>query len=104
MRFLETALRSAAREHDQLLRRPGHRDVAVNGSLDAGAERGRVDEHDEVELQALGELRCQGRDPRPWVEGGIAYYASDSFVVRGEPGLEDSGEIRGRSVYDGKAG
>jgi O-acetylserine/cysteine efflux transporter len=50
---------SGAREDDQLLGGPGHRDVAVDRSLDARAERLRVDEDDQVELQALGQLRGQ---------------------------------------------
>src|SRR6185437_12010456 len=50
---------SGAGEDDKLLGRPGHRDVAVDRSLDARAERLRVDENDQVELEPLRQLRGQ---------------------------------------------
>jgi O-acetylserine/cysteine efflux transporter len=50
---------SGAREDDQLLGGPGHRDIPVDRSLDARPERLRVDEEDQVELQPLGQLRGQ---------------------------------------------
>jgi hypothetical protein len=50
---------SGAREDDELLGRPGHRDVAVDRSFDASAERLWVDEDDQVELEPLRQLRCQ---------------------------------------------
>jgi hypothetical protein len=37
---------SGTREDDESLGRPGHRDIAVDCSFDAHAERLRVDEHD----------------------------------------------------------
>jgi len=46
-----------------LLGRSGHRDVALDGSFDAGAEGVWVDEGDEVELETLGQLRGQRLDP-----------------------------------------
>ena len=49
----------AGREDHELLGRPGHRDVPVDSPLDTGAERVRVDEDDEVELESLGQLRCE---------------------------------------------
>lgn len=56
-------LASPPGEHDQLLGGAGHRDVPVDGSLEAAveptAERVRVDQHDQVELQSLGQLRAQ---------------------------------------------
>ena len=55
---------SGAREDDELLGRAGHRDVAVDRSLDARAERLRVDEDDEVELEPLRQLRGQRPDAR----------------------------------------
>src|SRR4051812_1721044 len=60
------------REDDELLGGAGHRDVAIDCSLDALAEVVRVDEHDEVELEPFGQLRRQGRDPRPCGERRIA--------------------------------
>ena len=54
--------RSRAGQHDQPLGRPGHRDVAVDGTLDAGAERLRVDEDDQVELETLRQLGGQPPD------------------------------------------
>ena len=53
---------SGAREDDELLGRPGHRDVAVDRSFDARAERLRVDEDDQVELEPLRQLRGQRPD------------------------------------------
>ena len=50
-------------EHDQLLGGPGHGDVPVDGTLDAAgdfaAERVRVDQYDQIELQPLDQLRAQ---------------------------------------------
>ena len=58
-------------EHDQLPGGPGHGDVPVDGTLDpaldgargvaadSAAERVRLEKHDEVELQPLGQLRGQ---------------------------------------------
>src|SRR5260370_21660774 len=42
---------SGGREDDELLSRPGHRDIAVDRSFDARAERFPVDEDDQVELE-----------------------------------------------------
>src|SRR5580658_6864030 len=53
---------SEAGEDDELLGRPGHRDVAVDRSLDALAERLWVDEDDQVELEPLGQFRGQRPD------------------------------------------
>src|SRR5580704_15346954 len=50
---------SGTGEDDQLLGCSGHRDVTVDRPLDAQTERLRVDEDDEVELEALAELRGQ---------------------------------------------
>jgi hypothetical protein len=44
---------SRAREDDELLGGPGHRDVAVDRSFDTRAERLRVNEDDQVELEPL---------------------------------------------------
>jgi hypothetical protein len=44
---------SGTREDDELLGRSGHRDIAVDRSFDAVAERLRVDEDDQVELEPL---------------------------------------------------
>jgi hypothetical protein len=44
---------SGAREDDELLGRSGHRDIVVDRSFDALAERLRVDEDDQVELESL---------------------------------------------------
>ena len=38
--------RSGAREDDELLRRPGHRDIAVDRSFDPLTEDLGIDEHD----------------------------------------------------------
>jgi hypothetical protein len=51
--------RSAAGEDDELLGRPGHRDVAVDYSFDAGAGCFWVDEDDQVEFKSLGQLGGQ---------------------------------------------
>ena len=84
------------RQDDELLGRPGHRDVAVDGALDAGAERLRVDEDDQVELQTLRQLRGQRPDPGVAANVGVADDAGDALGVLGEPGLEDRSEIGGR--------
>ncbi len=55
----QTLLASASGEHDQLLGGPGHGDVPVDGALDAAAERVRVDQHDQVELQPLDQFRAR---------------------------------------------
>ena len=63
-----------------------HRDVAVDSTLDAVAEAMRVDEHDEVELQALGELRRQRADPRPAAKvGSPMTHATPSACVPSHP-------------------
>jgi hypothetical protein len=46
-------LTSGAREDDESLGRSGHRDIAVDRSFDALAERLWVDEDDQVELEPL---------------------------------------------------
>jgi ribosomal protein S18 acetylase RimI-like enzyme len=51
--------KSGAREDDELLGRPGHRDIAVDSSFDARAERLRVEQDDEVELEPLHQFRGQ---------------------------------------------
>src|SRR5262245_22962090 len=51
--------RSGTREDDELLGRPGHRDVAVDRALDARAELLGVDEDDQVEFESLGQHRGQ---------------------------------------------
>src|SRR5437868_445941 len=99
---------SGAREDHQLLGRPGHRDVAVDRSFDARAERLRVDEDDQVELEPLRQLRGQRPDTgcRPdsaRLDWRIADDAGDPVGMRGEPGVEDRAQIRSRSVYDGEA-
>ena len=50
-------------EHHQPLRRARHGDIAVDGALDAVTERVRVEEDDEVELEALGQLGGEEADP-----------------------------------------
>jgi tellurite resistance protein TerC len=59
--LLRSRRAAGARQDDELLGGPGHRDVAVDGALDAGpgrprAESCRVDQDDQVELQALRQL------------------------------------------------
>jgi DNA polymerase III subunit delta len=56
------AARSRAGEDDELLRRAGHGDVLIDRAFDADAPRRRVDQHDEVELQPLRQLRRQPPD------------------------------------------
>jgi hypothetical protein len=53
---------SGAREDDELLGRSRHRDIAVDRSFDALAERLWVDEDDQVELESLRQLRGQRPD------------------------------------------
>jgi hypothetical protein len=55
---------SGAGEDDESLGRPGHRDVAVDRAFDPRAEGLRVDEHHQVELEPLRQLRGQRPDPR----------------------------------------
>src|SRR5439155_9475348 len=92
---------SGARQNDELLGRSGHRDIAVDRSFDAFAERLWVDEDDQVELEPLGQLRGQRPDAGRPPERGIADDAGDPVGMRGEPGVEDRAQIRSRSVYDG---
>src|SRR5207253_7995997 len=92
---------SGAREDHQLLGRPGHRDVAVDRSFDARAERLWVDEDDQVELEPLRQLRGQRPDAGCRPERGIADDAGDPGGMHGEPGVEDRAQIRSSSVYDG---
>ncbi len=88
-------------EHHQLLGRPGHRDVAVDGALDAGPEALRVDEHDQVELEALDQLRGERADPRPGREAGIADHAGDPVGVGGEPPVDDGVQVGHGTVHHG---
>src|SRR6476469_9857558 len=84
---------SGAPEDDELLRRPGHRDVAVDRSLDAGAELLRVDEHDHVELEPLRLLGQQRLDPGGRLEAGVADDAGDAGGVLGQPGVEGRPQV-----------
>ena len=90
----------AARQDDEALGRPGHRDVAVDGPLDAVAERVRVDQDDQVELEALRQLGSQRPDARRRrervaVDLADADDAGDALGVLGEPGVED--RVAGRT-------
>src|SRR5215475_5806484 len=78
-----TARRTAgsARQDNELLRRPGHRDVPVHSTFDALPERIRVDEHDQIELKPLGQLRCQRSDAGGRLERRFADNAGDSLSV-----------------------
>src|SRR5215470_3130472 len=96
-----TLLESGAGEDDEPLGRPGHRYIAVDRSFDARAERLRVDEDDQVELEPFRQLRGQRPDAGRRRERGIADDTGDPFGMRGEPGAEDRAQIRGRSVFDG---
>src|SRR3954470_602654 len=53
---------SGAREDDESLGRSGHRDITVDRSFDARAERLWVDQDDQVELEPLRQLRGQRPD------------------------------------------
>src|SRR5216684_2848289 len=88
---------SGAREDDELLGRPGHRDIAVDRSFDALAERLWVDEDDQVELETLRQFRGQRPDAGRRPERGIADDADDPVGMRREPGVEDRAQIRSRS-------
>src|SRR5450631_343101 len=85
---------SGAREDDELLGRSGHCDIAVDRSFDTPAERLRVDEDDQVELEPLRQLRGQRPDAGGRPERGTADDAGDPVAVRGEPGAEDRAQIR----------
>src|SRR5260370_31205819 len=93
---------SGAGEDDELLSRPGHRDIAVDRSFDARAERLRVDEDDKVELEPFRQFRGQRLDAGCRPERGIADDARDPSGMRGEPAVEDRAKIRRRSVHDGE--
>src|ERR1043165_4355284 len=75
---------SCAPEDDELLRGPRHRDVPVDGSLDTFAEILRIDDDDQVELEALRQFGGQRPDPRRGGERGVADDAGDPVGVRGE--------------------
>src|SRR5258705_13156865 len=97
---------SGAREDDESLGRSGHRDIAVDRSIDALAERLWVDEDDQVELEPLRQLRGQrpdsGRPPERAILNAIGPDdAGDPVGMRGEPGVEDRAQLRNRSVDDG---
>src|ERR1700683_2318227 len=91
---------ATAREDDELPGRAGHRDVAVDRSFDTAAERVRVDEDHQVELEPLRQLR--GQRPHAGRRGmrGIADDAGDPFGMSGEPGIQDRVQIRRRPVFD----
>ena len=85
---------SGAREDDQSLGGAGHRDVAVDSSFDARAERFRVEQNDQVELETLGELWRQRSDPGPlreraFLDAAGADDTGDPVSVRGEPVPKD---------------
>src|SRR6266568_8225417 len=74
---------SGAREDDESLGRSGHRDIAVDRSFDALAERLWVDEDDQVELEPLGQFRGERLDAGRRPEGGVADDGGDPVGVRG---------------------
>src|SRR5215213_587155 len=89
---------SSAREDDELLGRAGHRDIAVDGSFDAYTERVRIDQDDEVELEAFRGLRGQRPYPgrrleRAILEATRADDADDTFGVCGKPRVEDRAQV-----------
>ena len=84
---------SGARKDDELLGRPGHRDIAVDRSFDALTERLWVDEDDQVELESFRQFRGQRPDSGRRPEGGIADDAGDPVGMRGEPSVQDRGQI-----------
>src|SRR5260370_17372250 len=90
-------------EDDELLGRPGRRDVAVDRSFDARSECLWVDEDDQVELEPLRQLRGQRHDSGRRPERGIADDAGDPVGMSGEPRPEDRAQIRSGSAYDGDA-
>jgi hypothetical protein len=82
--------------------------TAVARPFDALAERLRVDEDDQIELEPLAQLRDQRPDAGPRTEranvsGTRADDAGDPVGMRGEPGVEDRAQIRPGPVYDGDA-
>src|SRR4029450_9039331 len=95
---------SAAREDDELLGSPSHRDVAVDGSFDACSDRVRVDKDDEVELEALRVFGGQPTDPRRCRDRAIltampADDAGDAFAVCGQPRVEDGTQVGHLAVW-----
>src|SRR4051812_36908036 len=86
---------AAGREDDQLLCRPGHGDVLVDGPFYAGSEGLGIDEDDEVELHSLRQLGRQRADARHRLRHRVAVAddAGDTFSVRGQPALENGVEI-----------
>src|SRR5260370_24673814 len=90
---------SGDREDDELLGRPGHRDIAVDRSFDALAERLWVDEDDQVELEPLRQLRGQRPDAGRCPERGIAHDAGDPVGMGGEPVVADRAQLLSRSLY-----
>jgi len=94
--------RTRAGEDDEPLGRPGHRDVAVDRALDARAERLRVDQDDQVELQALRRFRGQRPDTgRRRRERGIAdclAWARSPTMVKLRDGQRASSICRSASV------
>ena len=95
---------SSAREDDELLRRAGHRDIAVDGCFDAYSKRVWVDEDDEVELKALRELWGQRPDPGRRRERGVADDSGDAVAMCLEPGVEDRAQVGCQSVDYGDTG
>ena len=98
-----------ARQDDELLGRPGHRDVAVDGPFDAVAERVRVDQDDQVELEALRQLRGQRPDARR--AGSASPSNSPTPMTQAIPSAcsaSQASRIESRSdvgsVHDGYAG
>ena len=88
----------SAPKHDQLLGRPGHRDVAVDRSFDARrrtppGRRGRPG-RTRGPSTAPGSATGPGPSRR---NGRIADDAGDPVGVRGEPGVEDRAQLR-RSI------
>ena len=73
--------------------RSGHRDVAVDRSFDALAERLWVDEDDQVELEPLRQLRGQRPDAGRRGERGIADDAGDPVGVLRVRGLVYRGDV-----------
>src|SRR5215213_5785893 len=80
---------SGTGEDDESLGRAGHRDVAVDRSLDARTEGLGIDEDDEVELEPLRQLGRQRSDAGRLLERRITDDAGDPLALGmlGQPGV-----------------
>src|SRR5690606_26584320 len=91
------------------LGRPGHGDIAVDRSGHARSEAIRVDEHHQIELEALRKFGRQHPDAIitrncPLLDLARGDHTRDTVPAVGTPVLEYSPQLGGPSIVHGSSG